>query len=89
MDALTSLAAIWIGVFIAVLAARYTRLTPVLYYLAVGAVMVNLGILPEDSHPFVRGFSEVGIIVRRALLPSWRACDAAGASRFSARCFRS
>lgn len=54
---------IWAGVFIAVLAARYTRLTPVLFFLFVGAVMVNLGILPEQSHPFIRGFSEVGIIV--------------------------
>ena len=25
--------------------------------------MVNLGVLPEVSHPFIRGFSEIGIIV--------------------------
>jgi len=63
VEALTDLAAIWIGVFAAVLAARYTRLTPVLFFLAAGAIMVNLGILPTESHPFIRGFSEVGIII--------------------------
>ena len=34
-----------------------------LFYLAAGFVMVNLGILPEKSSPFIRGFSDVGIIV--------------------------
>lgn len=63
MEALTDLAAIWIGVFAAVIMARYARLTPVLFFLAAGAIMVNVGILPEVSHPFIRGFSEIGIIV--------------------------
>jgi Na+:H+ antiporter len=63
MDSLTDLVAIWVGVFIAVFAARYTRLTPVLCFLAVGTLMVNLGILPIEPHPFIRGFSDIGIIV--------------------------
>ncbi len=63
MDALIHLAIIWCGVFVAVFAARKTKLTPVLYFLAVGAVLVNVGILPTESDPFIRGFAEVGIIV--------------------------
>ena len=50
MDALTDLALIWTGVLVAAYAARHTRLTPVHYFLAVGAVFVNLGILPEQPH---------------------------------------
>ena len=63
MEPLNHLALIWAGTLVAVIAARATRLTPVLYYLAVGSVLVNLGWLPETSHPFIRGFAEVGIIV--------------------------
>ncbi len=63
MDALTDLALIWTGVLVAVYAARHTRLTPVLYFLAVGAVFVNLGVLPEQPHEFIRGFAEIGIIL--------------------------
>lgn len=43
--------------------ARATRLTPVVYYLGVGCLFVNLGWLPAESDPFIRGLSEVGIIV--------------------------
>ncbi len=63
MDALTDLALIWTGVLVSVYAARHTRLTPVLYFLAVGAVFVNLGVLPEQPHEFIRGFAEIGIIL--------------------------
>ena len=28
-----------------------------------GAVLVNVGILPKEAHPFIRGFAEIGIIV--------------------------
>lgn len=52
----------WCGVFFAVLAARKTRLTPVLYFLFVGAILVNLGILPKHTDPFIRGFAEIGIV---------------------------
>ncbi len=62
MEPLNHLALIWAGTLVAVVAARATRLTPVLYYLAVGAVLVNLGWLPETSHPFIRGFAEVALL---------------------------
>lgn len=63
MGPLEHLAIIWCGVFVAILAARKTKLTPVLYYLAIGAVLVNAGVLPEQSSPFVRGFAEIGIVL--------------------------
>lgn len=62
-EPLAQLLVIWIGVFIAVYTAKATKLTPVLFYLAVGAVAVNTGILPQEAHPFIRGFAEIGIIV--------------------------
>lgn len=63
MDPLIHLAIIWVGVFVAVFAATKTRLTPVLFFLAMGSLLVNLGILPEESHPFIRIFAEIGIIL--------------------------
>ncbi|MFT6896068.1 MAG: Kef-type K+ transport system membrane component KefB [Paraglaciecola sp.] len=63
IDSLTQLAVIWGAVFIAVAAARFSRLTPVLFFLLVGMVMVNSGILPEQGDPFIRGFAELGIII--------------------------
>lgn len=63
MEPLVFLAIIWAGVFVAGFLARQTKLTPVLYYLAVGAVLVNLGVLPRESDPFIRSFAEVGIIL--------------------------
>ena len=63
MEALIQLTTIWIGVLFAVLCAKKTRLTPVLYFLAVGALLVNTGLLPEQPHEFIRGFAEIGIIL--------------------------
>jgi Kef-type K+ transport system membrane component KefB len=63
MEALEQLILIWAAVFVAVVAARKTRLTPVLYFLFLGFFMVNIGVLPEGLDPFVRGLSELGIIV--------------------------
>lgn len=63
MDPLVQLAIIWGGVFLASLLAARTRLTSVLYCLFFGALMVNLGILPVESAPFIRGFAELGIIL--------------------------
>jgi Kef-type K+ transport system membrane component KefB len=63
MEALSDLALIWAAVYVAVVAARKTRLTPVLYFLFLGFVMVNVGLLPTESDPFVRNFAELGIIV--------------------------
>ena len=63
LSPLAHLAIIWCGVFVAIVAARKTKLTPVLYYLAVGAILVNIGVLPEESHAFIRGFAEIGIVL--------------------------
>ncbi len=63
MDALTTLAIIWFTVYLAVIVAERTKLTPVLYFLAFGCLLVNLGILPYDTDPFIRGFAEIGIIL--------------------------
>ena len=63
MEALSQLALIWGGTFAAIVVAKATRLTAVLWYLAVGAILVNVGWLPEDANPFIQGFADVGIIV--------------------------
>lgn len=63
MEDLIHLALIWAGVFVAAYLAHKTKLTPVLYYLAFGAAMVNLGLLPEESSQFIRVFAELGIIL--------------------------
>lgn len=63
MDPLLHLAIIWVAVFVGVVAAKKTRLTPVLYFLFIGCVLANLGVLPEESGPFIRHFAEVGIIL--------------------------
>ncbi len=57
------LAIIWISVLIASFIAHHTRLTPVLWYLFLGALMVNLGFLPEIMPVFIINFAELGIIV--------------------------
>ena len=54
---------IWGGVFISSFMATKTKLTPVLYFLAFGSLMVNLGILPVESSHFIKGFAEIGIIL--------------------------
>jgi Kef-type K+ transport system membrane component KefB len=43
--------------------AAKTKLTSVLYFLAFGSLMVNVGILPTESAPFIRDFAEFGIIL--------------------------
>jgi len=63
MEAFEQLILIWAAVFVAVVAARRTRLTPVLYFLFLGFLMVNIGILPLELDAFVRGLAELGIIV--------------------------
>lgn len=62
MDPLVHLAIIWTAVFVAVVAAKKTRLTPVLYFLFIGCVLANAGILPQQSGSFIRTFAELGII---------------------------
>ena len=63
MIAFEQLALVWVGVLVAAYLANRTRLTPVLYFLAVGAVFVNVGLLPEQPAEFVRGFAEIGIVL--------------------------
>ena len=63
MHDMTFLAIIWSGVFLSYFIAHKTKLTPVLYFLAFGSLMVNIGVLPEESTEFIRGFSEMGIIL--------------------------
>ncbi len=62
MHPLAHLALIWAGVFAAAVAAKKTRLTPVLFYLFIGFLLVNVGVLPKQSGPFIREFAELGII---------------------------
>ncbi len=64
MQDMLFLALIWGGgVFLSCFLADRTKLTPVLYFLAFGSLMVNLGLLPQESSEFIRGFSELGIIL--------------------------
>jgi Kef-type K+ transport system membrane component KefB len=63
MHSLVHLAIIWAAVFVAVVAAKKTRLTPVLFFLFLGFLLVNIGVLPEESDLFIRQFAELGIIV--------------------------
>jgi len=62
MDPLAHLAIIWAAVFGAVVMAKATRMTPVLYFLFLGSVLANIGVLPAESGPFIRVFAELGII---------------------------
>lgn len=62
MHPLAHLAVIWTAVFVAVVAAKKTRLTPVLFFLFMGFLLVNAGILPVESDLFIREFAELGII---------------------------
>lgn len=62
MHPLLHLAVIWAAVFVAVVAAKKTRLTPVLFFLFMGFLLVNLGVLPDESDEFIRVFAELGII---------------------------
>jgi Kef-type K+ transport system membrane component KefB len=63
MEELGHLALIWGCVYIASILAVKTKLTPVLWFLAFGCLMVNTGLLPQGSTPFISSFSEVGIIL--------------------------
>ena len=62
MHPLAHLAIIWAAVFVAVVAAKKTRLTPVLFFLFMGFLLVNIGVLPVESDLFIREFAELDII---------------------------
>ncbi len=63
MEPLFYLAIIWVSVFIAAVLAHKTRLTPVLFFLFMGFLLINTGILPKEEDPFIRNFAEIGIII--------------------------
>ncbi|NNE57834.1 MAG: cation:proton antiporter [Hellea sp.] len=60
---LASLAIIWATVLGATFIAKWSRLTPVLWFLFFGAVLVNTGLLPHEPEPFIAGLAELGILV--------------------------
>jgi Kef-type K+ transport system membrane component KefB len=63
MHDLFSLGIIWLAVLVAHWAAGKTKLTPVVWFLAVGCILVNLGVLPEKPGVFILDLADVGIIV--------------------------
>jgi len=56
------LALIWVAVFVANVLADRTRLTPVLWFLALGSVMANIGLIPSTGDDFISGLATLGII---------------------------
>ncbi|MCP5145743.1 MAG: cation:proton antiporter [Gammaproteobacteria bacterium] len=63
MHALTQLAIVWCSVYVAVFLSARTRLTPVLYFLATGSLLGNIGVLPTVPDPFIAGLAELGIVL--------------------------
>lgn len=63
MHDIAVLAIIWTSVFVASYFAHKTRLTPVLWYLFCGAILVNIGALPQVMPIFITDFAELGIII--------------------------
>jgi len=63
MDNLVALALIWACVILSFWFAKKTSLTPLVYYLVAGSLLVNFGLLPVEPTPFIQGFSEFGIIL--------------------------
>lgn len=63
MESLYYLALIWLSVYLSILLAERTRLTPVLYFLAMGSLMVNFNLVPKEPDHFIESFAEIGIII--------------------------
>lgn len=63
MDNLLSLALIWASVILSSWFAKKTKLTPLVYYLVAGSVLVNFNLLPQEPTEFIKGFAEFGIIL--------------------------
>lgn len=63
MDHLKYLALIWVAVFVSNVVARKTKLTPVVWFLGFGSIMVNVGLLPTEENEFISGLAELGIIL--------------------------
>jgi Na+:H+ antiporter len=63
MENLMSLALIWASVILSSWFAKKTKLTPLVYYLVAGSLLLNFNLLPAEPTPFIQGFSEFGIIL--------------------------
>jgi len=63
MDSLAYLALIWSAVFAANILANKTSLSPVLWFLALGSIMVNAGLMPTTSDQFISNMATLGIIL--------------------------
>ena len=63
MDSLGYLALIWAAVFVANVLAQKTRLTPILWFLALGSILVNTGLMPTTSDQFISSLATLGIIL--------------------------
>ncbi len=63
MQPIAYLALIWTVVFVANVLADKTKLTPVLWFLALGSVLVNVGLMPTSSSEFITGLATLGIIL--------------------------
>jgi Kef-type K+ transport system membrane component KefB len=63
MHDLSILAIIWASVFVAAYLADKTRLTPVLWYLFCGTVLINIDFLPREMPIFINDFADLGIII--------------------------
>lgn len=63
MHPLEQLLLIGVGTLLANWLAARTRLTPVLWYLFMGAVLVNLGFLEREPGEFIEALAELGIII--------------------------
>jgi len=63
IENLLSLALIWGSVILSSWFAKKTNLTPLVFYLLAGSLLVNFDWLPITPTPFIKGFSEFGIIL--------------------------
>jgi len=63
MDNLFILAIIWASVIVAAFFATKTKQAPILWFLFIGAILVNSGILPQQMPSFIDKLSELGIVL--------------------------
>lgn len=63
MEPLVELTIIWGAVYLSYMAAGRIRLTPLLFQLAIEAILVNTGVIAVKSNEFICIFAELGIIV--------------------------
>lgn len=63
MESLTYLALIWGLVFIANVLALYPKMLPVLWFLALGSLLANVGVINGDGDQFISVLANLGIIL--------------------------